>query len=738
MTARALSRRAPLALVALAVGFGLVELWPETRPVAYLNDSAFHTEMVRFAAQRISAGHDPLTSWFSPINLGSPVYLHYQSLPSIITALFALAFGTQHAYGWSIYLLLATWPVPVYAGGRLFGLPRWGAAAAAALAPLMASTPGVGYQWGSYLWIGWGVWTQLWAMWVMPLAWGFSWQAISRRRHIAAAIFCDALVVCLHYLSGYMMALPLVVLPFIVIGRREFWHWLGRAAAVAAGGLLLSSWVVFPVFLERAWAARNEFLAGTTNVNSFGAQRILSWFADGQLFDPKRLPVMTVLVVVGLVVCLLRFASDLRARALVVLFVVALVAFFGRPTLGPLLDLVPGAADLFLRRFLAGVQLAGLLLAGVGALTIGRCALALVERAVALARQARGVRLVPAGGGEAARLVIAALGVLALYPAWSQLAAYARSEAADVSYQVRADDTTGAQVDKLLAVVRARAGGRVFAGEIDTTLGQSSRIGLVPLYTWLADQEIDAVGFTLRSASLMSNPEQSFVDTNPADYDLFAVRWMLLPAGTQPLVRAELVATAGGFTLWSLARTQPGSGYLQVVDTQGTIAENRTDIGAQSQGLLQSGLAAEGIYPTVAWDGAPGPAGTLATGTRPSGPAGSVLSSDVRLADGAASATVVANRRAVVLLKVSFDPGWRVEVDGRPARTEMVAPALVGVEVGRGRHVVSFTYVGYGGYPFFFALSAAVLVALVALPRAARRAGRARLWPGPLSGAGCG
>lgn len=732
---RRVLRLAPYAIVALAVGYGLFELTPELKPVAFLNDSAFHTEMIRFAAQRIREGHDPLTSWFSPINLGSPAYLHYQSLPSIITAVLSLGIGTVHAYQWTVYLLLATWPISVYIGARLFSLPRFAAAAVAALSPLMVAAPGVGYEWGSYLWIGWGVWTQLWAMWLMPLAWGFTYQAIARRRYLGAAMVCDGLVVCVHYLSGYMMALPIVVLPLIVIGRREFWRWLGRAITVGVGGLLVSSWVVFPVFFNRKWAARNEYLAGTVSANSFGAKRILGWFVNGQLFDNGRLPIMTVLVVIGLVVCLWRWFDDLRARALVALFAVALVAFFGRPTLGVLLDIVPGSADLFLRRFLTGVQMAALLLAGVGAIAVARLAVLVLEGIRDLADQARGGRLAPARGGVGAvvlRLVLAALFVLVyLEPGWTQLAAYARSDGVDISYQVAADDTTGVQVNELIDLALERGGGRIFAGQIGTSLGQTSKVGDVWLYTWLADQGVDAIGFTLRSASLMSNPEQDFYDDNPADYDMFAVRWLLLPSGTTPPVHAALVRNAGLFSLWSLAATQPSTGYVQVVDTQGTIAENRTDIGMQNIELLDSDLAAEGVYPTVAYDGSPAAPPTLPSGARPASSPGQVISSQVRLADGSVRAVVVARRRAVVLLKSSFDPGWHVEVDGRPASTEMVAPALVGVEVGPGRHTVSFTYVGYGGYPFFFVLTALTLLWLLARPFVARRVGRARQWSGP-------
>jgi hypothetical protein len=76
----------------------------------------------------------PLTSWFPYLGLGSPQFLHYQSLPAMLTGLIGLATGPDVAFRWSLYLLLARWPVSVYFSARLFGAHRWAAGAAAAMA----------------------------------------------------------------------------------------------------------------------------------------------------------------------------------------------------------------------------------------------------------------------------------------------------------------------------------------------------------------------------------------------------------------------------------------------------------------------------------------------------------------------------------------------------------------------------------------------------------------------------
>ena len=83
MASSSTSRLGPWLLVAISVVWGLWELRPELRAVPYLDDSSIHEQMVRFASTRISEGHLPLTSWFPYLGLGSPQYLHYQSLPSM-------------------------------------------------------------------------------------------------------------------------------------------------------------------------------------------------------------------------------------------------------------------------------------------------------------------------------------------------------------------------------------------------------------------------------------------------------------------------------------------------------------------------------------------------------------------------------------------------------------------------------------------------------------------------------
>jgi hypothetical protein len=189
----------PWLLVGAAVGFNLVSLRAATIGVAYLNDSSLHEQMVRFATSQLHAGHLPLTSWFPFLGEGSPQFLHYQSLPAILTGAVGLLTGPDVAFRWSLYLLMSLWPISVYLAARAFGAGRPAAAASAAMAPFLVSATGVGYESHAYVWTGFGVWTQLWASWTLPLAWGYSWRTIRDGRGYLKAVLATTLTVALHF-----------------------------------------------------------------------------------------------------------------------------------------------------------------------------------------------------------------------------------------------------------------------------------------------------------------------------------------------------------------------------------------------------------------------------------------------------------------------------------------------------------------------------------------------------------
>ena len=703
-------------LVAGAVVWNLINLRAETWAVSYLDDSSLHEQMVRFATTQLRAGHLPLTSWFPFLGEGSPHFLHYQSLPATLTGTVGLVTGSNVAFRWSLYLLWCLWPISVYLAGRLFGFGKWPSALAAAMAPFLMSPIAVGYEQKAYIWVGYGVWAQLWASWTLPLAWGFSWRAIRGEGRLLAAVVFVSLTTALHYETGYMALLPLLLWPFVA--PAELRRRIARAAVIAGGTLLACAWVIVPLIDQRPWAATNELLQQTPLVNGYGAGKMLDWLVTGRLLDNGRFPIVTLFAAVGLAVAIASWRRQESYRALVLVFLGCLLLTFGRTTFGALIDLIPGNQDLFFRRFIGGVHLAALLLAGVGAAWVGAQAWNGVRGS---ARRLSG-RPPGAPASAWALTALACVAIVAvLAPAWSQLHTLDVHNAQSISDQRRADATQGADVNRLAAIARRRGDGRVYAGS-PSNWGTTLQVGAVPVFKYLESQDVDEVGYTLRTASLMTDPEFFLHDGMPSNYDIFGIRYLILGSGQRPPVPARRLQSIGPYVLW---RTQSG-GYMHAGRTSGAIRADRTNIGYRTRWFLRSPLALSGVFPAVRFESGPPlpapPGAASPSATAALTPAvGSVVAERVALTDGRADARVRMRAPGIAVLSASFDPGWRATVDGKPVPTRMVAPALVAADVPAGTHAVTFHYVGYGGYAVLFALCALTLIALAVVDRRQRR-----------------
>jgi hypothetical protein len=293
---------------------------------------------------------------------------------------------------------------------------------------------------------------------------------------------------------------------------------------------------------------------------------------------------------------------------------------------------------------------------------------------------------VPARVGFVSAVVPAVVAAGLLIPPWHERGHYAAEGARWMRGQRAADRGEGADLAQLAEHARDLGGGRVYGG---TTFDTSKTlVGFVPVHTALLNHDVDTVGNLLRVSSLSTSMEAQFDHRVAWHYDLFDVRYVVLPVARQPSVPAALVMRRGVFALWRVET----SGYVGVVDAVAPIVSDLEGLGKAMGPRLRSDLFARGRYPLLQLPRTPAGRPTTTTDAALDGTAGATISQVADPGSGRFRAQVDARREAYVVLRQSWHPRWHARVDGRPVAVVPIAPSFVAVPVGPGRHLVAFDY----------------------------------------------
>src|SRR5258706_12212773 len=326
-----------------------------------------------------------------------------------------------------------------------------GAAMASAASPLLSGDFRYGFDYDSYIWRGFGMFTQLAAMHLSFVTVAVAWSALRSRRRadlVWLALALAALVLT-HLIYAYMMAITLGILALVgANSRADIARRVMRLVSAGIPAAVLSAWLWLPFIAQPAFLGASPFLQPEKD-DSYGAPKILGWLVTGDLMDHGRLPVITALLAMGVVAAVFRFRTPL-ARTALVLFVIWLVLYFGRPTLDGLVSLFPMHDGLLLHRFIGSVELLAIVLIGIGAAWAYELLTSAFPQAL---RVSPSLRVVLAG-------VVA---LLLLAPAMAERASFYASNATWIR-QTQAAIDSDVDARTILSSLRTRAPGRVFAG----------------------------------------------------------------------------------------------------------------------------------------------------------------------------------------------------------------------------------------------------------------------------------
>ena len=162
-------------MVLFDVAFNLYYLYPEVASgIVSGNDSVFHLLMVEMAAEAITQGRDFTDPWQASMGMGYPLFHYYHHLPHVTIALIHVLtlemIPLVDMLNWATYLLRSFFPLSIFWAMRRLGFDHMPAAMGGLVAPLVTTTGILGFGFASYVFQGWGVHAQLWAMVLLPPA----------------------------------------------------------------------------------------------------------------------------------------------------------------------------------------------------------------------------------------------------------------------------------------------------------------------------------------------------------------------------------------------------------------------------------------------------------------------------------------------------------------------------------------------------------------------------------------
>lgn len=645
-----------------------VALFPEVAiPVPNVNDDAQHVAFVERAADGWSRGENVIDLWVPQFELGVPQFLDYQHLPHLAVAtLDRVTFGAvdpRTLFDVVRYLLLLGFPLTVFWSMRTMGFTPVASAIAAAASSLLSADHRYGFEYDSYVWRGFGVFTQLFAMHLSFIALATLHRVADRGTGIATAAFACTALALSHLLYAYMLAITAIVMLAFGLTRANAAARIGRFAIVGAVTAVATSYMWLPFFQLSAFVNVTPYL-DPQKYDSFGAGPILTWLFTGDLFDHGRLPVLSLLLAAGA-----GYSAVTRSRPALLatlLFVLWLVLYFGRPTLGGLVDLLPLHDSLFLHRFVGAVDMFAIVLMGLGGAWLWE---------LARASSSRG------------RLAVAAVAALILFvPALAERWSY-YAQNADWMRQTAAALDADPDARTILAALSRQPPGRVYAG-LRSNWGQALDFGIpfnsVRFYNLLADRGLDAVAPPNQSLSLNADLLWEFNDQDLSHYRLFNVDYVIAPPTVRFPPQLRTVTSTAKYVLY----VAPGRGYAEYAAiAHSESASTKPELFAKELAWLRSGDDARWSftrydYPRIAPVDVPVPIADC--------PAARIAYERVQPARFELLARC--DTASAMVIKVTYHPNWRVTVDGAEVATFMASPSYLAFALPAGEHFIVAEY----------------------------------------------
>lgn len=741
-----------LLMLLFAIGFNLWLYRLEPTATTDPNDNTFQYALVDRTNQMwdYAATHCPLITkpfcmfstlsdhwvpnWAEGYNLPY-YYSHAPQIAIVATHRLFAAFGMPltlfQYYHWVTYLLLSFFPLSLYLALLVIGLSPVTAGFGAIIATQLSTDGLYGLDPSSFLWRGYGLTSQLYAMVFFPFAIAYAWKYITdpKKKYLIPAIISLAATTAGHLGIGIMAFLSTGILAISPTIQKlansawnrptwnELWSNIMKVLWLFGGvGLLLGYWIL-PILKDgnfhntSVWDPIWKF-------DSYGYRIILKNFFNGDLFDFGRFPTLTMLTLIGLfsaasvkIFTAKKYIDEQRDYfPFAILFVAWLLLYFGTTTWGSILYLIPGMSDFHISRFIVGVHMAGLFLIPFGFQW-------LLDSHAAIHHRFH----FPVAPFFVSGTLFAALIAVIVYPQTMSYSSYndilikrANTNFAAVSSDSRLLLTT-------LYSLLASSPGRVFAGR-GGSWGKNFRVAETPYYMYLSTYGIPTVLWLPETWSPNSDTEQYFSEDKATDYSLYNIRYVVTPTNLPKDQIQPFWKPLAASKTWNLYEV-PTDGYITTGVRPAIVSSTKLNYTNVIRLWIQSDTPKQGLYPELTFDksypvkyGLPNfrmvdevlykvPDGSIhdlfAENPKYIAPTGDTFVTPKVISQSDDHDMIFSTKvevpagctECVVILKQSFHPSWKATIDGKPVTTMIVFPFYIALKLDSpGTHEVVFSY----------------------------------------------
>jgi len=672
-----------LLLLFLAILFNIIFLYPEIKFVGpNINDEIYQQLSVQEAGLVLQHGQDPTDFWFSKIELGLPLFHHYQHLPqlflTIVNQAFSLFFPLSRLFDLFRYLFLILFPLSIFWAMRRFGFSYLAAGLSALICSFLSTNNLFGIDYNSYVWRGSGIYTQLWGMFFLPLALAEIYQKIRGKGHLFWPVFLSIIVMLSHVFYGYILFLSSIIFIFLKLDKKEFLKRFKRLVLIFIFIALVTAYFTISVISDIKYVNHSINLP-SWKWDSFGAKNVLHGLFSGDLFDFNRFPSLTILFLISFVYFFIfKSYKKEKYRLLFVLTIVWLLIFFGKPFWGSFLNLLPFNRMLQFHRFIGAFHIFAVMLTGVG--------LSLIFKKIKKSQKV---------------LFLTVLIVILLFlPVFNERIGYYKKNKILQSENQQAFQTAEQELLKIKKTIENLPPGRLYVG-IPDTFGNDShyKIGIVPLYSIFTELGLDVFGYAYHVEALIADLRLQFNDTRPDHYNLFNVRYILLHKDWSPAYYYSEIKKFENYILYEA----PTTGYFDLVSAPAVFYGKTKDFYMPNSKWLSGSLPLLKQHPILNIANEPQMTFGLPVfsfkdvdkkilndfSQNPS-ITGKILNEKIEI--NKYQVQFKADQNGYLILKTNYDPGWQTYLDDKKVSSVMLAPGFVGLKVPPGTHQAVFLY----------------------------------------------